>query len=45
MADTPRSDAEHLRVFINTLRKKINAKYIITEPWVGYRFEPTASDK
>ena len=35
---------EYLRVFINHLRKKLepggSAKYIITEPWVGYRFEP-----
>jgi two-component system, OmpR family, KDP operon response regulator KdpE len=36
---------EYLRVFINHLRKKLepqdaSVKYIITEPWVGYRFEP-----
>ncbi len=35
---------EYLRVFINQLRKKIEAgdepKYILTEPWVGYRFQP-----
>lgn len=36
---------EYLRVFINHLRKKLepedqSAKYILTEPWVGYRFEP-----
>ena len=35
---------EYLRVFINQLRKKIepgdDPKYIITEPWVGYRFQP-----
>lgn len=35
---------EYLRVFIGQLRKKIEAdgsrRYIITEPWVGYRFEP-----
>jgi two-component system KDP operon response regulator KdpE len=34
---------EYLRVFIGQLRKKIepdpgNPKYIITDPWVGYRF-------
>ncbi|HWR36013.1 MAG TPA: response regulator transcription factor [Clostridia bacterium] len=34
---------EYLRVFINKLRNKIEAdpehpEYIITEPWVGYRF-------
>ena len=36
---------EHLRVLVGQLRKKIDAtetpRYIITEPWVGYRFEPT----
>ena len=36
---------EYLRVFIGQLRKKIEAEsglqdYILTEPWVGYRFEP-----
>jgi two-component system KDP operon response regulator KdpE len=35
---------EYLRVFINQLRKKIEEgetpKYIVTDPWVGYRFEP-----
>jgi len=36
---------EYLRVFIGQLRKKIEAKaathlYILTEPWLGYRFEP-----
>jgi two-component system, OmpR family, KDP operon response regulator KdpE len=34
---------EYLRVFINQLRKKIETdpqhpRYILTEPWVGYRF-------
>ena len=34
---------EHLRVLVGTLRKKIELdpstpKYILTEPWVGYRF-------
>jgi two-component system KDP operon response regulator KdpE len=38
-ADQP----EHLRVLIGSLRKKIepnpsSPKYILTEPWVGYRF-------
>ena len=36
---------EYLRVFIGHLRKKIEADgqapcYLLTEPWVGYRFEP-----
>jgi len=36
---------EYLRVFVNHLRKKLEPEdgsihYIITEPWVGYRFEP-----
>ncbi|HZQ19018.1 MAG TPA: response regulator transcription factor [Terriglobales bacterium] len=36
---------EYLRVFIGQLRKKIepvahSRSYILTEPWVGYRFEP-----
>ena len=31
---------DYLRVFVNTLRKKIDPKYIVTEPWIGYRFEP-----
>ena len=34
---------EHLRVLVGSLRKKIepdpaSPKYILTEPWVGYRF-------
>jgi two-component system KDP operon response regulator KdpE len=36
---------EYTRVFVNHLRKKIepaegNPRYILTEPWIGYRFEP-----
>jgi len=36
---------EYLRVFINQLRRKIepnldHPRYIVTEPWVGYRFNP-----
>ncbi|MGH9835572.1 MAG: response regulator transcription factor [Blastocatellia bacterium] len=36
---------EYLRVFIGQLRKKIEVdsakpRYILTEPWVGYRFNP-----
>lgn len=38
---------EYLRVFIGNLRKKIEPtpskpRYILTEPWVGYRFVPGA---
>jgi two-component system KDP operon response regulator KdpE len=37
-------EQEYLRVFVNRLRKKIEAspsspKYLLTEPWVGYRLE------
>jgi two-component system KDP operon response regulator KdpE len=44
-ADTPTAQADHLRVFVNHLMKKLEPEdgsvhYIITEPWVGYRFEP-----
>ena len=36
---------EYLRVFVGHLRKKLEPDeatplYIVTEPWVGYRFEP-----
>jgi two-component system, OmpR family, KDP operon response regulator KdpE len=35
---------EYLRVFINQLRKKVEPEetpqYILTDPWVGYRFQP-----
>jgi two-component system, OmpR family, KDP operon response regulator KdpE len=36
---------EYLRVVVGHLRKKLESeegppKYIVTEPWVGYRFEP-----
>lgn len=38
---------EYLRVFVGNLRKKIETdtsspRYILTEPWVGYRFDPGA---
>ncbi|MBV8865518.1 MAG: response regulator transcription factor [Acidobacteriaceae bacterium] len=37
------NEVEYLRVFVSQLRKKIEAdpahpQYILTEPWVGYRF-------
>jgi two-component system KDP operon response regulator KdpE len=40
---------EYLRVFIGQLRKKIEADapspaYILTEPWVGYRFQPAGRE-
>ena len=36
---------EYLRVFVGNLRKKLetdpaNPQYIVTEPWIGYRFNP-----
>jgi two-component system KDP operon response regulator KdpE len=36
---------EYLRVFVGQLRKKLETgdgppKYVLTEPWIGYRFEP-----
>jgi two-component system, OmpR family, KDP operon response regulator KdpE len=38
---------EYLRVFVGQLRKKLdspsNPRYIVTEPWVGYRFNPTGT--
>ena len=41
-------ETEYLRVFVNALRKKIEPtpsapQYLITEPWVGYRFNLPAS--
>lgn len=38
-------ETESLRVVINQLRKKLELnpsrpKYILTEPWIGYRFQP-----
>jgi two-component system KDP operon response regulator KdpE len=37
------NEVEYLRVFVNQLRKKIepdpaHPRYILTEPWLGYRF-------
>lgn len=41
------NETEYLRVFINQLRKKIepdpaHPRFIHTDPWVGYRFEPSS---
>jgi two-component system KDP operon response regulator KdpE len=41
-------ETEYLRVFINQLRKKIEPdsrrpRYIHTDPWIGYRFEPASA--
>jgi two-component system, OmpR family, KDP operon response regulator KdpE len=38
-----RGEVEYLRVFINRLRKKLeadpaNPRFLLTEPWIGYRF-------
>ena len=43
-------ETEYLRVFINQLRKKSSRirshpRYIHTEPWIGYRFDPPATPK
>jgi two-component system, OmpR family, KDP operon response regulator KdpE len=43
-------ETDYLRVFINHLRKKIepnpaHPKYILTEPWVGYRFTAPEDSK
>jgi len=40
--------SEYLRVFVGQLRKKLetdpsNPRYLLTEPWVGYRFNPMGS--
>jgi two-component system KDP operon response regulator KdpE len=41
-------EAEYLRTYVRLLRKKIerdaaNPEYILTEPWVGYRFRLPAA--
>lgn len=43
-------EPEYLRVMVNQLRKKIEIdpskpKLILTEPWVGYRFQPPKEKK
>ena len=35
---------EYLRVLIAQLRKKIGLRYIVSEPWIGYRFDPAGQD-
>jgi two-component system KDP operon response regulator KdpE len=46
--DTNADQPEYLRVTIGQLRKKIELSdepaYIVTEPWIGYRFRPTGND-
>ena len=42
-----RDETEYLRVYVGRLRRKIeadpaNPKYLLTEPGVGYRFNPQA---
>ena len=44
------NEVEYLRVFVNSLRKKIERnpakpKFLLTEPWVGYRFQLPAESK
>jgi two-component system KDP operon response regulator KdpE len=43
-------ELEYLRAYVRTLRKKIeddpaHPKYILTEPWVGYRFYDPSEDE
>ncbi len=43
------NEVEYLRVFVNQLRKKIepdptHPRYILTEPWLGYRFNAAYRD-
>jgi len=43
------NEVEYLRVFVNQLRKKIepdpaSPRYILTEPWLGYRFHTPGAD-
>lgn len=41
------SQTEYLRVFVGQLRRKLepdpaHPRYLVTEPWIGYRFDPGA---
>ena len=43
--EASREQPEYLRVFMGQLRKKLepdppNPRYLVTEPWVGYKFNP-----
>ena len=43
------NEVEYLRVFVNQLRKKMepdpaHPRYILTEPWLGYRFNTQPAD-
>jgi len=43
--ESSQEQPEYLRVFMGQLRKKLepdpsNPRYLVTEPWVGYRFNP-----
>lgn len=43
-------DVQYLRVFVNQLRGKIeedprNPKYLLTEPWIGYRLTQAPEDR
>jgi two-component system, OmpR family, KDP operon response regulator KdpE len=45
--ESSREHPEYLRVFVGQLRKKLEPvpsvpRYLATEPWVGYRFNPSA---
>ncbi len=43
------SQVEYLRVFVRQLRRKVEEdpsrpRYVVTEPWTGYRFDPDGTD-
>jgi two-component system, OmpR family, KDP operon response regulator KdpE len=46
----PGNHQKSLRVVVNQLRKRIEIdperpQYILTEPWIGYRFQPVADER